>query len=101
MTHRQRIDFYIAEGRTVSGGKGDSTAEATERSQGQFTSKLQQAFQRNNAKQQEQLDFLNNYLQDAINNPKGYSPETLASMRTQATEAAAQNNKNVMQAVQE
>jgi hypothetical protein len=85
----------------ISGGKGDDTAKATEESQAAFTNTLQQAFKVNNASQQGQLNFLNKTLQDAIDNPQGYNPETLASMRTQATESAAQNNKNVLQAVNE
>jgi hypothetical protein len=91
---------YIAN-RPISGGKGDSTAQATEQSQAAFTNTLQQAFKQNNATQQGQLNFLNSTLQNAITNPQGYSPETLAAMRTQATESAAQNNKNVLQAVNE
>lgn len=93
------IERYLAEGRTVSGGKGDSTATNTEKSQGSFTNTLQGAFAKNNANQQQQLDFLSKNLQSAVTNPQGYSPATLAAMRTQATEAGAQNNKNVMQAV--
>jgi len=85
----------------ISGGKGDDTAKSTEESQAAFTNTLQQAFKANNATQQGQLNFLNDSLKSAIENPQGYSPETLAAMRTQATEAAAQNNKNVMQAVNE
>ena len=95
------VERYIAEGRTVSGGKGDSTAESTEKSQGAFTNTLQNAFASNNQNQQQQLNFLNQQLQSGITNPQGYSPETLAAMRTQATEQAAQSNKNVMQAVNE
>ena len=85
----------------ISGAKGDEVAKSTERSTADFTKTLQQAFATNNANQQGQLDFLSKELQSGITNPQGYSPETLASMHTQATEAAAQNNKNVMQAVNE
>lgn len=83
----------------VSGGKGDEVAKSTEASTAAFTKTLQQVFATNNAKQQGQLDFLTNELQSGVTNPQGYSPQTLASMRTQATEAGAQNSKNVMQAV--
>lgn len=93
------IDRYIAEGRTVSGAKGDKTANNTEVSQGEFTKTLQGMFAQNNAKQQGQLDFLNQKLQSAVTNPQGYSPQTLAAMRTQTTEQGAQSNKDVMQAV--
>lgn len=99
MTWTHTIERYIAEGRTVSGGKGDKTAEDTEKSQGTFTNLLQQTFATNNAQQQSQLAFLNNKLTSAINNPQGYSPETLASMRAQANDAVAAENQNVQRAV--
>lgn len=95
------IERYLAEGRTVSGGKGDSTASNTEKSQGSFTNTLQSSFANNNANQQQQLNFLSKNLQSAVTNPQGYSPETLAAMRTQVTDKAAQSNKDVMQAVNE
>lgn len=85
----------------VCGGKGDDTAQSTEKSTADFTNTLHQAFATNNASQQEKLNFLTKQLEDGVTNPQGYSPATLASMRTQATEAAALNNKNVMQAVNE
>src|ERR1043165_6870015 len=85
----------------ISGGKGDKTAENTEKSQAAFTDTLAKAFKENNANQQDQLNFLSNNLKQAIANPQGYSPQTLAATRTQATETAAQNNKNVLQAVNE
>jgi hypothetical protein len=85
----------------VSGGKGDPEAQKTEKSQANFTNTLQQAFATNNAAQQEKLNFLTKQLEAGITNPQGYNPQTLAAMRTQATEQAALNNKNVMQAVNE
>lgn len=85
----------------VAGGKGDEAAQNAENSQASFTKTLQQVFANNNQKQQEQLNFLTNQLQEAVNNPQGYSPQTLASMRTQAEDAAATNNANVEQAVNE
>jgi len=85
----------------VCGGKGDNTAQSTENSQANFTNTLQSAFATNNAAQQGNLNFLTKQLQSGITNPQGYSPQTLAAMRTQATEQAAQNNQNVMQAVNE
>jgi hypothetical protein len=100
MTWTQTIERYIAEGRTVSGGKGDSTAESTEKSQGAFTGTLQQVFASNNASQQAQLNFLNNKLQSAIQNPQGYSPSTLAAMRASATNQTAATNQNVQRQVQ-
>lgn len=94
------IERYIAEGRTVSGGKGDKSAENTETSQAGFTKTLQGIFANNNANQQNQLNFLNNKLQSAITNPSGFSPTTMAALKTNAIENAATENKNVVQAVQ-
>lgn len=94
------IDRYIAEGRTVSGAKGDSTAQDTEKSQGAFTKTLQTAFQTNNASQQNQLNFLNSKMQSAISNPQGYSPATLAAMRASANDSVAATSQNVQRSVQ-
>lgn len=99
MTWTAIIERYIAEGRTVSGGKGDSTASSTEKSTGDFTKTLQSAFQTNNAAQQDQLNFLSSKLQSAINNPQGYSPDTLAAMRAQANDSVAKSNQDVQRNV--
>ncbi len=74
--------------------KGDATAGSTETSEGGFSNTLQQIFQANNASQQNQLNFLNNKMQSAINNPQGYSPSTLAAMRAQANDSVAANTQN-------
>lgn len=100
MNWSEIIDRYIAEGRTVSGGKGDQAAQNTENSESNFTNVLQNAFATNNAQQQSQLSFLNTKLQSAINNPQGYSPETLAAMRAQANDQVAAENQNVQRQVQ-
>ena len=85
----------------ASGGKGDSTASSTEKSQGNFTNLLQQTFATNNAQQQSQLNFLNTKLQSAIDNPTGYSkPSTLAALRAEGTDAVAAENKTCNVAVQ-
>ena len=99
MTDEEAVAYILSH--PVSGGKGDTTATSTEKSEGSFTNTLQQVFATNNAKQQANLDFLTKQLQEGVTNPQGYSPETLASMRTQATESAAENNQKVLQAVQE
>ncbi len=99
MTAEQFALFVVTH--PVSGGKGDDVAKSTEASTAKFTDTLQKVFEANNAHQQDQLNFLTNTLQSGITNPQGYSPETLAAMHTQATEAGAQNTKNVMQAVNE
>jgi len=79
--------------------KGDNTASAEEQSQADFSKQLQTAFQTNNAAQQNQLNFLNAKMQSAINNPQGYSAQTLASMRAQANDQVAAQDQNVTRAV--
>jgi hypothetical protein len=84
----------------VSGGKGDNTAQRVEGSQGGFVNTLQGAFSTNNQQQQNQLNFLTQQLENQINNPQGFSPQTLAAMKTQAIQQSATENANVEQAVQ-
>jgi hypothetical protein len=79
--------------------KGDNTASAEETSQQNFSTQLQQAFQTNNANQQNQLNFLNSKMQSAINNPQGYGASTLASMRAQANDQVASQDQNVQRSV--
>lgn len=94
------IERYIVEGRTVSGAKGDSTAQSTEKAQGDFTKQLQQTFQTNNANQQNQLNFLNAKMQSMITNPQGYSPSTLAAMRASSNDQVAAQAQNATKAAQ-
>jgi hypothetical protein len=79
--------------------KGDSTAQGEEQSQANFSQQLQQAFQTNNAAQQNQLNFLNTKMQAAINNPQGYNAQTLASMRAQANDQVSAEDQNVQRSV--
>ena len=79
--------------------KGDSTASNEEQSQANFSQTLQNAFNTNNAAQQNQLNFLNNKMQSAINNPQGYSAQTLASMRAQANDQVSAQDQNVQRSV--
>jgi hypothetical protein len=79
--------------------KGDNTANNEEASQANFSQTLQNAFNTNNAAQQNQLNFLNNKMQSAINNPQGYSAQTLASMRAQANDAVSSQTQNVQRSV--
>lgn len=79
--------------------KGDNTASAEEQSQENFSQTLQNAFNTNNAAQQNQLSFLNNKMQSAINNPQGYSAQTLASMRAQANDSVSAEDQNVQRSV--
>lgn len=79
--------------------KGDETASNEEQSQENFSQTLQNAFNTNNAAQQNQLNFLNNKMQSAINNPQGYSAQTLASMRAQSNDAVSAQDQNVQRSV--
>jgi hypothetical protein len=45
MNWTQTIERYLAEGRTVSGGKGDSTLKAQEQAQANFTNTLMGSYQ--------------------------------------------------------
>jgi hypothetical protein len=84
----------------VSLCKGDSTASETEAVQAAFTQTLQSAFSTQFTNQQNQLNFLNSSLQKQINNPQGYSPQTLAAMRTSATDQIAQQAQDAQRANQ-
>jgi hypothetical protein len=79
--------------------KGDNVANNEEASQANFSNTLQNAFQTNNAAQQNQLNFLNNKMQSAIDNPQGYGASTLASMRAQANDQVSAQDQNVQRAV--
>lgn len=83
----------------IASCKGDETASNEETSQANFSTTLQNAFNTNNAAQQNQLNFLNNKMQGAINNPQGYSAQTMASMRAQANDAVSAQDQNVTRAV--
>jgi len=83
------IERYIAEGRTVSGGKGDNTLKNQEQAQADFTKTLMSSFQTQFAGQQSMLNFLNGKLQATINNPQGFGADALTAMRTGATEGTA------------
>ena len=85
----------------VSGGKGDSTLKAQEQAQANFTKTLMKAYKTQFAQQSQILSFLTNKLTPLINNPQGFSPETLASMRTQATEGTARSFQQGQQALNE
>lgn len=83
----------------IASCKGDQTASGEESSQANFSNQLQQAFQTNNAAQQNQLNFLNSKMQQGINNPQGYSAQTLASMRAQANDQVSAQDQNVQRSV--
>lgn len=83
------IERYLAEGRTVSGGKGDKTLQQSEQQQAGFNKKLMAAFSTQFGKQSAILDSLTSRLQPMIDNPTGFSPEALAALRTSASDTNA------------
>jgi hypothetical protein len=95
------IERYIAEGRTVSGGKGDKTLKAQEQAQANFTNTLMASYKTQFAKQGAILDFLTSKMKPMIDNPTGYSPAALTAMRTQATEGTAKSYSQAEQALHE
>src|SRR6267378_1280725 len=104
MTQREIVQLWIKTGIgeppfSVSGAKGDSTAQSAEKSQAAFTTQLQSAFQQQFAQNQSALNFLNGKLTAAINNPQGFSPEALAAAKTNAIQSTATDYKNASQAV--
>lgn len=99
----ETLDVLERDGYEYSGPielcKGDQTAQNEENSQAGFSQQLQNAFQTNNAAQQNQLNFLNNKMQASINNPQGYNAQTLASMRAQANDQVSAQDQNVQRSV--
>lgn len=75
-TWSERIDRYIREGRTVSGGKGASTANSQRQQELQMQ---QEAFNT----QQQQLATLNNAFSKYLSGNQGFNPQALAAMRSQ------------------
>lgn len=99
-TWSQRIDRYIAEGRTVSGGKGDDEIKAQERMQLGFNNQLKSIFATQFGQQSGILNFLNQKLTGQVANPTGLSPTAEAAMRTSATEQAARDFAHAQTATQ-
>jgi hypothetical protein len=83
------IERYLAEGRTVSGGKGDEEIKSQEAQQAGFTTQLRNVFSTQFGKQSGILNFLNNKLTSQVNNPEGFTPEQKAALETSNTEGAA------------
>jgi len=76
MTWTERIEKYIREGRTVSGGKGGDTANAQRQ---QELDMQKQAF----AQQQSQIADLKNAFSKYTTQNIGFDPSQLSSMRSQ------------------
>ena len=100
MTWTERIEQYLREGRTVSGGKGDQTAKASEVASAAFQNTLTQAFKTQFAKQQGVLDFLNGKLTASVNNPQGLSPTAKAALDTGAIEGVGGQYQNALKTEQ-
>jgi hypothetical protein len=83
------VEGYLAEGRTVSGGKGDNTLKQQEQAQANFTNTLMQSYKQQFGQQSKILSFLTSKLQPMIDNPTGFSPTALTAMRTSATDTNA------------
>lgn len=73
---------------------GDSTAKAQEKAQAAFTDTLRSSFSTAFGKSQSILDTLTKTLTDAINNPKGFDPRTLALMKSNASDQVAAGTRN-------
>jgi len=96
--HIRDLQRSLELGYRVGGGKGDSTLKDQEKSQANFTNTLRSAFSTQFGKFGGTLDFLNSKLTAMIEHPTGYSPEALATMRTQATEGTATSYSQAEQA---
>lgn len=90
------VERYLAEGRTVSGGKGDGTAQQQLDEQNKLQ---QQAFTAMQAQQKQVNDAVSPYLSGNI----GFDPSQLASLRSQFLNQESQNynqaGKNVRTAL--
>jgi hypothetical protein len=73
---------------------GDSTVKSTETAQAAFTNTLNSSFKTAFGNNQSILGSLTSKLTDSMNNPQGFSPSVLASMRTNATQNVQQQVKN-------
>lgn len=81
------IDLYIAEGRTVSGGKGDKTAQASEQQSLTLQKQMADLFTKQYGDQSQITKFLTSKLEPILSDGgQGYSPEALAAMRTSASD---------------
>src|SRR5579859_4003900 len=91
MSWTATIERYLAEGRTVSGGKDDKTIASQETQQAGFNKQLSSIFTQAFGKQSGILSFLTNKLTSIANNPNGLTPEAKAALTTQNTEGAAKD----------
>jgi hypothetical protein len=94
------IERYLAEGRTVSGGKADEEIKAQEAQQAGFTNQLRSLFSHQFGQQSGILNFLNNKLTSQVKNPEGFTPEQKAALETTNTEGASKAFAHAQQATQ-
>lgn len=80
--------------------KGDDTAKQAEQQQLNFNNQLMNIFNQQYAMQSAVLNFLKNRLQPMIENPQGYSDQTLAAMRTSATDTLSGEYQNAQKTLQ-
>lgn len=78
--------------------KGDSTAQANEQAQLQFNQQLMSLFQTQFQNQTGILNFMKGQLEPMIQNPTGLDADTLATLRTQAKDSAADAYANAQKA---
>lgn len=97
--HIKDLQLSLALGYRVCGAKGDSTLKNQEQAQSNFSSTLTSAFKTQFGNQQGVLSFLTSKLEPMLNNPTGFSADTLATMRTQATEGTARSYGQAEQAL--
>jgi len=91
MSWTATIERYLAEGRTVSGGKDDKAIQSQQMQQMSFNKQLASIFSTQFGQQSGILNFLNQKLTSIANNPNGLTPEAKAALTTQNTEGAAKD----------
>lgn len=96
----ERVNQYILEGRTVSGGKGDKVALDSEKAQASFTKTLQAAFTKQFANQQDVLNLLKTTLTPQLTNPTGIDAATKTAMNSQVINQSATDTQNAIKASQ-
>jgi hypothetical protein len=104
MTQKQwasRVDQYLREGRSVSGGKGDDVARQSEQQQADFNHTFRQNFATRFGNQSDILGKLDSVFSGIISNPQGYSPEALTALRTNAIEGTSNQYQSALRTTQE
>jgi hypothetical protein len=100
LTWTERIEMYLTEGRTISGGKGDKTIKKAEEQQAGFSKTLMKAFQTQFKGQQNVLNFLTGKLTEGVNTPQGFSAAQIQGLNTQAINNTGVAYQNALKAQQ-